>query len=136
MLTKWHDEMITGNEDIDRQHTDLLRKVDDLLQAAKAQRGEEEIARLLWFLKRYVRKHFRDEEQLQISSRFPGYQAHKFEHDQFFRDVKRLEGRYAAEGSSTLLIVNAVHMMCDWLNNHYYKKDKALIDFLRQSQSN
>jgi len=132
MLTTWRDEMKTGNEEIDRQHIDLLCKVDDLLQAAKAKRGEEEIARLLWFLKRYVRKHFRDEEKLQLTHGFPGYQAHKLEHDGFFRDVKRLEGRFAAEGPRTILIVNAIQMMCNWLNNHFHKMDKDLVDFLRQ----
>ena len=121
MITTLRDEMKTGNEDIDQQHLDLLHKVDDLLQAAKAQRGEEEIARLIWFLKRYVRKHFRDEETLQLNCGFSGYQAHKLEHDGFFREVKRLEGRFAAEGPSTVMIVNTVQIMCNWLNNHFHK---------------
>jgi hemerythrin len=131
MLTTWREEMATGNEDIDRQHKDLLNKVDDLLRAAKAQQGEEEIARLIWFLKRYVRKHFRDEERLQINSGYPGYQVHKIQHQEFFRDVQRFEARYANEGASTVMIVNSVQMMCNWLNNHFHQIDRAMVDYLR-----
>ncbi len=132
MLTTWQDEMKTGNTEIDQQHIELLRKVDDLLQAVSAKKGEEEIARLLWFLKRYVRKHFRDEEKLQLMCGFPDYHVHKMEHDEFFREVKRLEEKFAEEGASTILVLNAVQMMCNWLNDHFHKMDKDLVDFLRQ----
>jgi len=132
MYTAWRDEMATGNEAIDSQHKDLLKKVADLLTACKARRGSEEIARLLWFLKRYVRKHFSDEEKLQLMHGFPYYQAHKAQHEAFYQEVKRLEARYAVEGASTVLIVQSVHLMCDWLHNHFNQMDNVLVGFLRE----
>jgi len=131
MLTRWREEMETGFEEIDSQHRDLLRKVDDLLRASKALRGNEEIARLLWFLKRYGRKHFREEESLQVKSGFPDYQQHKAQHDLFYLEVKRLEARYAKEGPNTILIVHAIQMMCNWLHDHFYRMDRELAEYLR-----
>ena len=131
MFTGWCDEMATGNEEIDAQHKDLLKKVADLLTACKAGRGSEEIARLLWFLKRYVRKHFSDEEKLQLILGFPGYRAHKAQHDAFYQEVKRLEARHAKEGASTVLIVQSVHLMCDWLHKHFNQMDLVLVEFVR-----
>jgi len=125
-LTAWREEMATGNEAIDSQHRDLLNTVEDLLLACKLQRMEDEIAQLIWFLKRYVRKHFRDEEKLQRESGFSGYQHHKAEHDAFYLEVQHLESRYREEGASTVLVVGSLHMMCDWLHTHFKQMDQAL----------
>lgn len=132
MLTQWHDEMATGDQDVDGQHRELLRRVDDLLKGAKAQKGSEEIGKLMWFLKKYVRRHFRDEEKLQRESGYPGYEGHKAQHDMFFREVQRLETIYAEQGENTLVIVAVIHAMCEWLRNHFRKMDKDLIEYLRQ----
>jgi hemerythrin len=135
MLTAWRDDMATGNEAVDGQHRELLKKVDDLLQACREQRVREEIAQLLWFLKRYVRVHFRDEEKLQLESCFPGYPAHKAQHDAFYHEVLQLEARYAREGASPALIVESVHLMCEWLHLHFNDMDCVLVEFLRNGGS-
>lgn len=132
MLTRWREEMETGYKEIDSQHRDLFRKIEDLLRASKSQRGNEELARLLWFLKRYVRKHFKDEESIQVKSCFPGYREHKDQHDHFYRQVQRLEARYVKEGAKTTLIVHAIQMMCNWLHNHVYRMDRELVKYLRE----
>jgi hemerythrin len=136
MLTAWRDEMATGNADIDNQHRELLRKVDDLLKACRERRMRDEIAPLVWFLKRYARKHFRDEERLQLESGFPGYPEHKAEHDAFYQEVQNLEKRYAQDGATTVLIVESVHMMCEWLHTHFNQMDRVLVEFLRDSDTN
>lgn len=133
MLTQWREEMAIGNENIDGQHKELLRRVEDLLQGARAQKGSEEVGKLMWFLKKYVRKHFRDEEKLQLESGFPGYEAHKVQHEMFFREVKRLESLHAEQGENTLMIVAAIHAMCEWLRSHFNKMDKELIEYLQQA---
>jgi len=135
MLTAWREEMATGNADIDDQHRDLLNKVNDLLTACRERRMSEEIGQLIWFLKRYVRKHFRDEEKLQLKSGFPDYPAHKAEHDAFFKEVQRLELHYAQEGASTVLVVESLHMMCGWLHSHFHDMDAVLAEFLRKADS-
>jgi hemerythrin len=131
MSTEWREEMATGNEDIDKQHKELLRHFDDLLKAAMALRGSEEIGKLLWFLKGYVRRHFRDEEKLQLNYGFPDYQAHKAQHEFFFNEVQRLESIYAKQGASTVMIVAAIHALGDWLRNHFLHMDKVMIEFVR-----
>lgn len=133
MLTQWRDEMITGNHEIDGQHQELLRRVDDLLKGARAKKGSEEIGKLMWFLKKYVRRHFKDEEKLQLESGYPGYEAHKAQHEMFFREVLRLEALHAEQGENTLMIVAAVNAMCEWLRSHFKRMDMELIEFLRDN---
>lgn len=124
--------METGRKEIDDQHRDLLRKVDDLLAACRARRGEEEMARLLWFLKRYVRRHFRDEEALQLESGFPFYPLHKAQHAWFYQEVRRLELRYAKGGVDSVFIVQATQTMCRWLREHFQKSDRLLVEHLKK----
>jgi len=133
MLTQWREEMATGDQEVDGQHQELLRRVDDLLKGARAQKGSEEIGKLMWFLKKYVRRHFRDEEKLQLESGYPGYEGHKAQHEMFFREVQRLEALYAEQGENTLMIVAAIHAMCEWLRNHFNRMDKDLINYLREA---
>lgn len=135
MQTDLTPELETGIEEIDAQHRDLLRKVNDLFQASRALKAEEEMARLLWFLKRYVRKHFRDEERLQLESGFPGYSQHKAEHEWFYAEVRNLEKRYSKGGAGTTLIVSAIMMMGNWLRNHFLVMDKVLAEHLRQVEA-
>jgi len=98
MIAEWREEMATGDEEIDSQHRELLRRINDLLQGVRALKGSEEIGKLLWFLKGYVRKHFWAEEELQLNCGFPGYLAHKAEHEAFYLEVKRAQGReYGAD---------------------------------------
>jgi len=131
MLTQWRDDMASGSEAIDKQHRELLRRVDDLLKGAKSRKGADEIGRLMWFLKKYVRWHFRDEEKLQLETGFPGYQSHKLQHEIFFREVLRLESLHAEQGDNTLMIVAVITAMCEWLRSHFNKLDKEFIDYLK-----
>lgn len=132
-LTAWQEDMSTGNGKIDGQHRDLLNKVDDLLVACRERRMADEIGRLLWFLKRYVRKHFHDEEQLQIDSGYPGYAVHKAEHAVFYLQVQALEARHAREGASSTVIVESLHLMCEWLHGHFRGSDRTLVEYLHDT---
>jgi len=131
MLAEWREEMATGDEDIDKQHQELLRRVRALLEAANLRQGDREIGRLLWFLKGYVRRHFRTEEKFQLACGYPGYLAHKVQHDIFVRQVRRLEIQHAKEGDSTAMIVAAVLTMCDWLRQHFDLMDKKMVEYVQ-----
>ncbi|MBU5637174.1 hemerythrin family protein [Geomonas sp. Red69] len=136
MLTQWHEDMATGSEAVDKQHRELLRRVDDLLKGAKSRKGAEEVGRLMWFLKKYVRWHFRDEEKLMLEAGYPGYQSHKVQHEIFFREVLRLESLHVEQGDNTLMIVAVITAMCEWLRSHFNKLDKEFIDFLKDTGQN
>ncbi|HBA86553.1 MAG TPA: hemerythrin [Geobacter sp.] len=133
MLTTWREEMATGNDVIDGQHKELLRRVAEMLKCAKEQRGHEELGRLMWFLKKYVRQHFRAEEKLQLDCGFPGYEAHKLQHELFFREVLRLERMYEEQGDNTVMIVAAITAMCEWLRSHFNVTDKIMAEYLREN---
>jgi hemerythrin len=134
-FTVWDESMATGYEAVDQQHRDLLDKVNDLLAACRERRMAGEIPRLIWFLKRYVRKHFRDEEQLQLDHGYPGYPAHKAQHDWFYAEVRSLELKYSSEGASTILVIESLYLMCNWLHAHFKDVDQILVNYLHDKGS-
>jgi hemerythrin len=106
-----------------------------LHQACKEARGPEELGRLYWFLKRYVRKHFKDEETLQQTLGYHDYPCHKAAHESFIRELRYLEIKYAQDGGSSTVIVKSLRMMSDWLRNHINQLDMELASFVREMTS-
>ncbi len=132
MLMKWREELITGNDEFDHLHEELFNRVHELMEEARKGNAGEQVGHFLWFLQRYIRKHFRTEEYLQRSLGYSGYKAHKEQHDQFSAQVRQVESKYAREGESTVLIVSVINMLADWFRTHIRTYDQEAANFLRE----
>lgn len=82
-------DLLTGNALIDSEHRQLFAAINDLMDACSQGKGRDKILSTAKFLTGYVAKHFGDEEQLQMRSKYPNYPAHK----QFPRRVPPEAGR-------------------------------------------
>ena len=74
-------DLLTGNQLIDSEHRQLFDAINALLDACAQGAGRTKINETVQFLNSYVSKHFRDEEQLQLQSKYPGYNAHHTFHE-------------------------------------------------------
>jgi len=101
----------------------------------EAGRGKEEVTETIVFLKKYVREHFCDEEELMINHNFPGYAEQRKEHNQFIKDFLALEGEFEAKGANSHFVVQAQLFLSSWLINHINKSDKAIGEFLKKAFS-
>jgi hemerythrin len=131
MAVEWRENLATGNVEIDRQHMELFRRFNSLLGACNEGKGKAEVYGLLLFLNNYIRTHFALEEELQVQHGYPGYAAHKAEHDRFRRDLKALEQQFAEEGASLALVIQTNQTMISWLLRHISGTDRELAGFLR-----
>jgi hemerythrin len=127
----WRESLAIGVPEIDRQHKELLLRFDSLLNACKAGKGMEELQKLLGFLDEYVINHFSDEEGIQRNRRFPGYAAHKSEHDGFIARLKALKDEINADGAAVHHVIETNNMLLKWLINHIAKVDGELGAYLR-----
>lgn len=103
-------ELETGNAIIDGEHKELLKAVNDLIDACGKGQGRSSMESVIKFLLNYVDKHFSHEEQLQKDSSYPGYLAHKAFHDDYKRKLKELVSKLPASGVSVSDMGN--------INNH------------------
>jgi len=127
----WRESLAIGVPVIDNQHKELLSRFDSLLKACEEGKGMAELRRLLGFLDEYVVSHFSDEEGIQRNCRYPGYAAHKKEHDGFIARLKTLKDEIASDGVAVHHVTETNNMLLKWLINHIAKVDAELGKYLQ-----
>ncbi|MGD0586444.1 MAG: bacteriohemerythrin [Oryzomonas sp.] len=131
----WRESLAIGVPEIDRQHKELLSRFDSLLKACEAGKGTGELQKLLGFLDDYVVRHFSDEEDIQRNRNYPGYAAHKREHEGFIARLKTLQDEIKADGVALHHVTETNNMLLKWLINHIAKVDGELGAYLRAHAS-
>jgi len=134
MIYEWDSNLETGNEQIDKQHKNLVIALNNIFDAFQQGKGREEIFNSLDFLTAYTIIHFTDEEELQIKYDYPGYSAHKKTHDDFKVTVENLTQRLKDEGPSEGLVVTVITTIGDWLLKHIRHDDLDIAVYIRSVQ--
>jgi hemerythrin len=127
----WRESLAIGVPEIDSQHKELLSRFDSLLKACEAGKGMDELQKLLGFLDDYVVSHFSDEEGIQRNHHYPGYAAHKREHDGFIAKLKTLKAEIKSDGVAVHHVTETNNMLLKWLINHISKVDAEVGKYLR-----
>ena len=85
-------DLLTGIQLFDSEHRQLFDAINALMDACAQGAGRTKINETVQFLNSYVSKHFRDEEQLQLQSKYPGYNAHHTFHEKSLHTLNTLVG--------------------------------------------
>jgi hemerythrin len=131
MALEWRENLETGVEEIDLQHKELFGRINALLDACTKGQGREEVLKLLLFLDDYIRTHFDAEERLQKRFDYPGYLAHREQHNRFVRQVDELERQVGSEGATIGLVIQTNRTMTEWLIEHISKVDREFAEFVK-----
>lgn len=135
---KWSKGLLTGVESIDRQHKELFDRINAILENSKS-KGREATQRAISFLEDYVVSHFRDEENSMNKYGYPGYLAHKKEHEDFiknFSELKKKIGNSISQFNGELLMtIDTEKVLGSWWVNHINKADKAMAAFLKKHKA-
>lgn len=116
-------DLLTGNQTIDAQHKELFKAINDLISACMKFKAGEEVNKTLDFLVSYTAKHFADEENLQMKSKYPAFGTHKILHDNFKKEVSRLAQDAKNSPTDTNLISKVTKTAGDWLLTHIKIED-------------
>ncbi|MDA8387635.1 MAG: bacteriohemerythrin [Nitrospiraceae bacterium] len=134
---EWTEDLRVGNETIDEQHKELFRKINDLVLAINQSVCKYKISDVIKFLDDYIVFHFGEEEQMMLALSYPGYKAHKAQHEHFKRnfqglkqDLSKLDG--GKKPGSYDLSVRTNQIVVDWILEHIARVDKVLGGFLKQ----
>lgn len=129
---EWSENLSVGVEHIDAQHKELIARVNAFFEAAKSDRGCQEVMNVLDFLSGYVVTHFADEERLQFQSRYPGYEAHRALHQEFISEVAALTADLEKSGATSAACSMVGMTLVNWLVSHISVQDKALGKYLKE----
>jgi hemerythrin-like metal-binding protein len=129
-LVSLEDNLKLNIPEIDAQHETLIRLInllhETMLQGADKAALDELLSQLL----EHTRSHFAYEEQLMSQHNYPGYEAHKSEHDRLMQHLADLAERY--KNGDLLLSFAIVLELKGWAVVHIEKSDKPLGSFLNE----
>lgn len=72
MAIQWDPSLSVGVKQIDEQHQELFRRVNELVDAMHRGRSQAQLGEMLSFLSVYVVQHFGAEEKLMSERWYPG----------------------------------------------------------------
>ncbi len=119
----------TGNAIIDKEHRELFRAVNSLMDACSKGQGRAAIEPTIKFLLDYVNKHFSHEEELQQKYKYPNIAAHKQFHIGYTRRLKEIVNAIPAAGP-TVMNLSSINNHIAALVTHIRTEDKKLGAFL------
>ena len=125
-------ELLTGNESIDKQHKELIEKINKLVLSCENGSCRLESIKILDYLADYTEFHFREEELLQEQAGYPGLAEHKERHNEFRETVKVLHEMLIEEEGPSDAFVEAVQKnVIDWFYRHIKGFDRSVASFIQ-----
>lgn len=132
MVYKWTDDLLTGSTQIDNEHKELIKAINDLLEACSKGKGRTELEKTVKFLSSYTKTHFAHEEFLQIKSKYPDYNNHKKYHQHFIDTVENINKKLLENGPSIVLVGEINSKVANWIINHIKKEDVKVAAHIRK----
>jgi len=122
-LLEWVDALSVGIEEIDNQHKELVRLLNQLHTAIWEKHGSAASMEILDKLVEYTRVHFTVEESLMRILGYPDYEHHRQEHEKLISQVIELQ-RKLKSGEANISF-ELLHFLKNWLTHHILGTDKA-----------
>lgn len=127
----WSPALAVGDDLIDEQHQELIRQINQLIEALEQGKGEQTVNEIISFLENYVVDHFGMEEKRMLKTAYPGYDKHKKQHTKFIDTFLALKDEIKREGAGPHTAIKINEIIVDWLIQHITKVDKALGKYLK-----
>jgi hemerythrin len=128
----WNEKFSVGVKGIDRQHKEILSRVNALFDAIGSRESGRNVDELLTFMQKYVRTHFLCEEKLMRRYDYAGYDQHLREHERFRAELANVEKMYDRTGLSDAVVARMASYITEWLSAHFIDEDRRLAGFLQE----
>jgi hemerythrin len=129
----WQDYFNTGEPQIDEQHQQIFKYINQLHAALKLEKDEKEINEVLLGLMEYSIYHFKLEEQMMEQVNYPQYESHKEEHQIFIDRLTKLEIDLKNHNKSITL--RLLKFLKVWFSGHILNIDHKFVQFKKTGQS-
>lgn len=127
-LIEWTSALELGVDQMDRQHRQLVRILNELHQAMLGGSQPRDLMRVMEELIQYTKYHFATEERLMAEANYAGLALHRQKHQALTARVEE----YASEvlrGRATVSL-SILQFLKDWLNRHILGTDKEFAGFV------
>ena len=130
MNIAWNNLMTTGISELDDQHRELIDTLNQLADAMSANKGAQEIGKILAFAGEYAQSHFQIEEAYFKKYACPASAQNQQEHAQFLARFRELQSQFEQHGADFKYIASVYRELSNWLVRHILGVDVQLRDVI------
>ena len=116
---EWSDALSVGVTEIDDQHKELIKMINELNKAIHGGWGKEARKKVIDKLVEYTRVHFTTEESVMSIAGYPDVEAHKKKHHDLILAVKEYIKKY--EQNPDASSYDLLFFIKKWLTEHIIK---------------
>lgn len=127
-IITWNDKYSVGIREMDNQHKKLADIINELNDAMSMGKGKEVLGKVLSNLIDYTKIHFSAEERLMKTHGYPEYSQQKSEHDDLSKKALDIQQQY--QSGKTMMSLEVMNFLKNWLVNHIQGTDKKYTAFL------
>jgi hemerythrin len=117
----WDDKFSVSVKEIDTQHKNLIKMVNDFYNCVKSD-DKKALSSLLNSLIKYTVHHFATEEKYMKQFNYPGTAAHIKEHQAFAEKATDVKKRF--DSGELVLSVEVTNFVKNWIIQHVLGTDK------------
>jgi hemerythrin len=118
----WTDKLSVGVQTLDAQHTVLIETLNELHAAMMKGQARSIAGTILHNLVTYTVDHFKAEEAMMETVKYPELAAHRIAHRELTKKVEDYVTRY--EAGDITLGVHLLTFLSDWLTKHIQGEDQ------------
>ncbi|MFQ3573331.1 MAG: bacteriohemerythrin [Thermodesulfovibrionales bacterium] len=127
---QWSDVFSVNIRDIDEQHKQLFKLVNELFAAWKGNKPQEVVGKALDGLIQYTATHFKTEEEYFKKYNYPETSSHIEIHNALVKQALDLKQKFDA--GKLDINMEVMNFLKNWLNNHILRVDKRYGPYLRE----
>jgi len=131
MHTDFPIELITGIEQIDLQHMELIARIKMLHESYLSGTNTEKLKETFDYIRCYIDEHFATEKKYMTELNYPHIVRHIKAHKEFTIDYLNFEKFFKKDGLSPDFTLDFNVKLINWLKDHVFKEDVVLADFIR-----
>lgn len=132
-IFEWNNSLSVGIQEIDNQHRQLIKKLNELAEYIQQKKGKDKIGTTLRFMNDYSKIHFSTEEEYMIKYEYPGLEKQKREHEKFKGTVDKLIRELGKEKDMEFFASQVQRFLIDWLILHIKTVDLKFGEFLEEN---
>lgn len=126
-LFEWDDSYCVHIAEIDDQHKKMIGILNRLYESVQQGTASSMLKPIFLEFLDYLKEHFATEERLMLQHQYPGYQAHKKEHEACFK--RTIHFKVALDGGNVVDPVDACQFLKTWLEEHIAGEDQEYVAF-------
>ncbi len=128
---QWNPSFEIGLQLVDREHEGLLVRLNTLIELLSAGAAPSDWLPELDRLIGEVTDHFAHEEQIMDNIAYPGYLAHRQQHQHLLQEVAQFRDKLASESAAEDTL-STVRFLKFWVLKHMVQEDSKIGQHIRR----